>query len=52
MDKTFGLSAGKSEVRIPGRGKYLLRTTAVDARINSFFILCSVYQCIDFDNGT
>ena len=31
MDKTFGLSAGRSGVRIPGRGKYSLRTIAVDA---------------------
>ena len=32
MDKTFGLGAERSGVRIPGRGKCSLRTTAVDAR--------------------
>ena len=34
MDKTLGLSAGRSGVRIPGRGKCSLRTIAVDARVN------------------
>ena len=34
MDKTFGLGAGRSGVRIPGRGKCSLITTAVDARVN------------------
>ena len=31
MDKTLGLSSGRSGVRIPGRGKCSLSTTAVDA---------------------
>ena len=34
MDKTLGLSAGRSGIRIPGRGKCSLRTIAVDARVN------------------
>ena len=34
MDKTFRLSAGRSGVRIPGRGKFLLRTKVIDAMIN------------------
>ena len=33
MDKTLALSAGRSGVRIPGRGKCSLRTIAVDAKI-------------------
>ena len=33
MDKSLGLSAGRSGVRILGRGKWSLRTTAVDARV-------------------
>ena len=33
MDKTLGLSAGRSRVRIPGRGKCSLRTIEVDARV-------------------
>ena len=33
MNKTLGLSAGRSGVRIPGRGKCLLRTTAVNTRV-------------------
>ena len=33
MDKTFGLSAGRSGVRTPVPGKCSLRTTAVDARV-------------------
>ena len=34
MDNTFGLSAGRSRVQIPGRSKYSLRTIAVDAKVN------------------
>ena len=34
MDKTLGLSGGKSGVRIPGRGKCSIRTIADDARVN------------------
>ena len=34
VDKTLGLSAGRSGVRIPGRRKGSLRTTTVDARVN------------------
>ena len=34
MDKTFGVSAGRSVVQIPGWGKCSLRTTSVDARVN------------------
>ena len=34
MDTTLGLSAGRSGVRIPGRGRCLLGTTPVDARVN------------------
>ena len=33
MDKTLGLSAERSGVRIPGQGKCSLRTIAVDARV-------------------
>ena len=34
MDKTLELSAGRSTIRNPGRGKFSLRTTAVDASVN------------------
>ena len=34
IDKTLGLSAGRSGVRIPGRGKCSLRTISVEARVN------------------
>ena len=36
MDENFGLGDERSEVRIriPGRAKCLLRTIAVDARVN------------------
>ena len=34
IDKTIGLNAGRSGVRIPSRGKCSLRTIAVDARVN------------------
>ena len=40
MDKTLGLSAGRSGVRIPGRGKCSLRTTAIDARVNYSLFFC------------
>ena len=33
MDKTLELSAGRLGVRIPGRGKCLLKTIAIDARV-------------------
>ena len=33
MDRTFGLSAGRSRV-LPGQGKCSLRTMAVDAKVN------------------
>ena len=33
MDKALGLSAGRSGVRIPGRGKCSLRNIAVDTRV-------------------
>ena len=33
MDKTFGLNDVKSGVRIPGRAKFSIRTTAADARV-------------------
>ena len=33
MDKTLGLDAGRSGVRILGRGKFSLRSLAVDARV-------------------
>ena len=32
--KNLGLDAGRSGVRIPGRGKCSLKTTVVDARVN------------------
>ena len=32
--KATGRGAGRSGVRIPGIGKFSLRTTAVDARVN------------------
>ena len=41
VDKTLGLSAGRSGVRIPSRGKCSLRTTAVDARVNYHFTFVS-----------
>ena len=34
VDEALGLSAGRSGVRIPDRGKCWLGTTAVDARVN------------------
>ena len=33
MDKTFGLSGGRSVVRIPSRDKFSLKTIPVDARV-------------------
>ena len=41
MDKTLDKTAGRSGVRIPGRGKGSQRTTAVDPRVNDplFFIV-------------
>ena len=42
--KILGLSAGRSGVRIPGRGKYSLRTTAVDARVNYPLYLFTKYK--------
>ena len=43
MDKTFGLSAVRPGVRIPGRGKCSLTTTAVDAMVK-YPLFCSLYQ--------
>ena len=43
MDKTLELSVGRSGVRIPGRGKSSLRTTAVDARVKyPIFTVCVI----------
>ena len=43
MDKTLGLKAGRSGVRILGRGKCSVRTTAVDARVNYPFFTSYPY---------
>ena len=41
MDKTLGLSAGRSGVRIPGRGKSSLKPIAVDAMVSyPLFLYC------------
>jgi len=45
-------SAGRSGVRIPGRGKCSLRTTAVDARVNTnfnCFCLCAQFSFLEGD---
>ena len=44
LDKILGISAEKSGVRIPGRGKCSLRTKAVAARVN--YPLFFVHICI------
>ena len=41
MNKTVGLNAGISGVRIPGRGKCLLRSISVHRGKILTFVLCS-----------
>ena len=47
MDKTFELRAGISGVRITGRGKCSLSTTAVDARVKYPLYLHEIYQRLE-----
>ena len=44
MAKTLALSVGRSGVRIPGRGKCSLRTTAIDMRVNYPLYLFSSFR--------
>ena len=49
VDKTFGLSAGRSWVRILGRGKCSLRTTAVDAGVNYRLYFIAIVSNTSYD---
>ena len=50
MDKTLGLNAGRSGVQIPGRGKFSLRTKAVDASVKYqlYFIFSWLSNVVGF----
>ena len=55
MDKTFARFAGSSEVLVPGRGKYSLRTIADDARVNLSYkyehLLTYIHTLAQFNNA-